>query len=278
MAEVSSNHNSDLERSKEFIRVAAATGCQAVKFQLFKLNQLFAPEAITANPSLKEREQWELPLDFIPVLSGLAHTSGLEFSCTPFYLDAVDELQPYVDFYKIASYELLWNDLLVKVAAMKKPVVLSTGMAEMHEIAGAVEMLRKSGCTDLTLLQCVSGYPTPVDEANLSVIQTLREKFRCHAGWSDHSVSPAVIYRAIHKWDASMVEFHLDLEGKGKEFETGHCWLPGEIREVISTIRNGSLADGSGEKKPAPSELPDRAWRADPTDGLRPLKETRNTL
>ena len=105
VAEVSSNHNKDLERSKEFIRVAASIGCQAVKFQRFKLAQLFAPEAMAANPSLLERIQWELPLEFIPVLSELAHSSGLEFSCTPFYLDAVDQLEPYVDFYKIASYE-----------------------------------------------------------------------------------------------------------------------------------------------------------------------------
>ena len=68
-----------------------------------------------------------------------------------------------------------------------------------------------------------------------------------------------------------MVEFHLDLEGEGEEYRTGHCWLPGQIRPVIEAVQAGFQADGSGEKVPAPSELPDREWRTDPSDGLRPL-------
>ena len=72
-----------------------------------------------------------------------------------------------------------------------------------------------------------------------------------------------------------MVEFHLDLEGNGEEFHTGHCWLPEQIRPVIEAVQTGFPADGSGEKVPAPSEMPDREWRADPKDGLRPLLTTR---
>ena len=97
----------------------------------------------------------------------------------------------------------------------------------------------------------------------------------CPVGWSDHSVSPAVLYRAIHAWGASTIEFHLDLEGKGEEFATGHCWLPSQIQAVIDTVKIDMTADGNGDKQPAPSELADRDWRADPEDGLRPLRKLR---
>src|SRR5690606_10739479 len=126
----------------------------------------------------------------------------IQFSVTPFYLDAVEELRPHVDFYKVASYELLWHDLLRTCARTGKPVVLSTGMATMDEIAAAVAATREAGCTDLTLLHCTSSYPTPAGQCNLAAIQTLRETFGCKVGWSDHSVDPGVVSRAIHRWGA----------------------------------------------------------------------------
>jgi len=151
-------------------------------------------------------------------------------------------------------------------------------MATLDEIATAVETLRAGGCRDLTVLHCVSGYPAPIAECNLASIETIARKCGCRVGWSDHSVSPAVIYRAIHRWGASMIEYHLDLDGTGDEYSTGHCWLPEPMAEVISTVRAGELADGTGEKSPAPSEQNDREWRADPVDGLRPLMRTRQRL
>lgn len=277
VAEVSSNHHRDLERCFRFIDTAAAVGCGAVKFQLFRIEELFAPEILKKSPTHRARKEWELPVEFLSPLAGRCRERGIQFSCTPFYLDAVEELLPHVDFYKIASYELLWTDLLTTCARTGKPVVLSTGMATMDEIKTAVDTLRAAGCRDLTLLHCVSGYPTPLRQCNLAAIKTLAESFACTTGWSDHSVSPAVIYRAVHRWNARMIEFHLDLEGEGEEFKTGHCWLPEQIREVINITADGFSADGSGEKIPAAAELPDREWRADPLDGLRPLKQVRET-
>lgn len=132
----------------------------------------------------------------------------------------VDELFPYVDFYKIASYEILWNNLLSACAKTGRPVVLSTGMATLDEVKQAVAILKNAGCKELTLLHCVSGYPTPVAGCNLAAIETMRKSFsylqsqmNIHFGWSDHSVNPGVIYRAVHRWGAEMIEFHLDLVG-----------------------------------------------------------------
>jgi sialic acid synthase SpsE len=284
IAEVSSNHNRDIERMKEFIQVSADIGCAGVKFQLFKTESLFAPEILARSAMHRRRVDWELPVEFIPELASHSKKCGIKFSCTPFYSEAVDILEPYVDFYKIASYELLWLDLFEKCASTGKPIVFSTGMATMQEVEKTLKFILQTNCDDITLLHCNSAYPTPVEDANLAGITTLREMVNSigsrgntsiSVGYSDHTVSDAVIYRAVHRYDVDFVEFHLDLDGKGEEYSAGHCWLPDQMASVISNVRTGYLADGVNTFEPSQSELPDRDWRADPTDGLRPLKHLR---
>ena len=278
ISEVSSNHSQSIDRSLEFIDQSAEVGCDAVKFQLFKTEMLFSKEVFESNPETIKRKQWELPIEFLPVLSQRCKEKGIQFSCTPFYIEAVDELNQYIDFFKIASYELLWDDLIIACVKTGKPLILSTGMATMDEIRHAVEITNKNGCQNLTLLHCTSAYPTPYEEANLAAIATLRNEFGCKVGWSDHTVDSGVINRAINRWGAEVVEFHMDLEGAGEEFESGHCWLPKNIGHVIKQVRHGLIADGEGIKNPSVSEMPDRNWRTDPSDGLRPMKSIRDTL
>lgn len=275
IAEVSSNHSSDINRCLDFIDCAADIGCDSVKFQLFKIEKLFSPEILAKSEKHRLRKQWELSPDFLPVLAERCRVKDIQFSCTPFYLSAVDELQPYVDFYKVASYELLWDDLLVACARTGKPVIISTGMATLDEIKHAVEVLRNNNC-EPTVLHCTSAYPTPHDEANLSAIETIRSTVGCKVGWSDHTVNAGIIHRAIHRWNAKVIEFHLDLDGKGAEFDSGHCWLPEQIGAVIKQVRDGHEGDGNEVKEPITSEISERLWRADPSDGLRPFKSIRN--
>jgi N-acetylneuraminate synthase len=275
IAEISSNHSSDLKRCFEFIDKAAEIGCDAVKFQLFKIDKLFAPEILERSKKHRDRRAWELPVEFIPKLYTRCVERNIKFSCTPFYIEAVQELENYVDFFKVASYELLWDDLLAACAKTGKPVIISTGMATISEILHAVEVLRNNDCHDITILHCTSSYPTPFYEANLKAIQTIFKATGCKVGWSDHTVEPGVIYRAVHAYGASEVEFHLDLDGNGEEYATGHCWLPNEIAPVIRDVRIAMESDGTGIKEPVSSELGDRMWRADPSDGLRPFKSIR---
>ena len=124
IAEVSSNHGQDLDRSLAFIDAAAASGCDAVKFQLFKIDELFAPEILERSEEHRRRKQWELPLEFLPALAQRCRDLGIQFGMTPFYLGAVAEREPYGDCYKVASYELLWDELLATCAATGKPVIL----------------------------------------------------------------------------------------------------------------------------------------------------------
>jgi len=278
IAEISSNHNQDLERACALIRAAGDAGATAVKFQLFELESLFAPEVLMASPSHRDRKSWELPRHFIPTLSEEAHSRGMLFGCTPFDLNAADFLEPYVDFFKIASYELLWHDLIARCGASGKPVILSTGMASESEVASAVECLRESGCSDIALLHCVSSYPAPREDTNLKSILTLRNLFNVPSGWSDHTHDPSVVLRAISRWGASIIELHFDLDGEGFEAGAGHCWLPEELRLLTENLIEQAQLDGNGVKLPATSELPDVPWRADPSDGLRPLLHLRASL
>ena len=277
VAEVSSNHDRDLNRALAFVETAARIGCAAIKFQLFRVDELFASEILVKSATHRARAAWELPETFLAPLAARSRELGVKFACTPFSLRAVNVLLPHVDFYKVASYELLWNDLLRACAATGKPVVLATGMATLDEVVRAADVLRAGGCADPLLLHCASGYPTPIEQCNLAAIDTIRRATRARVGWSDHSVSPAVLYRAAGRWQAEMIEFHLDLDGKGAEYGGGHCWLPDQIAPVIEGVGRGVAADGTGEKQPVEAEIADRPWRADPADGLRPMRALRST-
>jgi len=284
VAEVSSNHHQNRGRCLDFVDAAAECGCQAIKFQQFKVRELFAKEFVDGIEILRDRIAWELPEGFNETIAQRAHDRGIEFASTPFYMKAVEVLEPHVDFFKIASYQILWLKLLREVAQTGKPVVLSTGMATMDEIHLAIDALGEAGCTDLTLLDCVSTYPTLTEQANLAMIRTMREEFHLQVGWSDHTVKEDIVVRAVRKHGAEIVEFHFDLEGEGAEFPTGHCWLPAQVRALLAAVEDPAPladthpADGDGKRKPRDCEMDERLWRTDPVDGLRPVEEFRPML
>ena len=277
IAEVSSNHHQSIERCYQFIDSAAEIGCDSVKFQLFRIDKLFSKEILSKNKEIRDRKNWELPIKFIPLIAERCKLKKISFGCTPFDLEAVEILKPYVDFYKIASYELLWDELINRCCLSNKPVILSTGMAKIEEIKHAIRIVKNTNCKDFSLLHCISGYPTPIDQCNLKAIDTLRKIDKdFKIGWSDHSKNPYVLNRAINRWNAQIIEFHLDLDGNGGEYKSGHCWLPNEIEPVINATKLFELIDGNGVKEPLLVEEKERLWRADPSDGLRPLKSIRN--
>jgi N-acetylneuraminate synthase len=282
VAEVSSNHHRELARCLRFVETAAEIGCDAVKFQLFRVNRLFAPEILGRSSQHRQRAKWELPIEYLFQIARRCDQVGLEFGCTPFDLEAVEVLAPHVSFFKVSSYEILYRELIEAVSKQGRPVMLSTGMATGKEVAEAVQVARSAGCEDLTLLHCVSSYPCPVESCNLAALETMARDHGCPVGWSDHSRNPGVIARAVSRFGACVVEFHLDLDAQGGEYALGHCWLPQEISPVIRAVRQGTmggdctkLADGDGLKEPRTAELADREWRADPVDGLRPLVHVR---
>jgi sialic acid synthase SpsE len=273
IAEIGSNHNRDLDRALRLLDACADAGCRAAKLQVFRVEDLFAPAVLAEREDLRSRRAWEFPMELLDPIADHCRARGLALGATPFGLWAVEPLAARVDFLKVASYELLWHELIRACAATGLPLIVSTGMATLDEVVAAVDAARDAGARELTLLHCVSGYPTPPEQANLAAIATLRERTRCPVGWSDHTGSAGVVQRAIRRWGATEVEIHVDLDGAGREAGP-HNWTPAAVR-ALGEAQEDAKADGDGRKVPMPVEQPDVAWRADPADGLRPLREVR---
>lgn len=248
IAEISSNHNNSLDRAMRFVDMAKFIGCSGVKFTQLKRDQLFAD-------GFGPKDLPEMPEKWHKKLAHNAHQLGLEYGVTPCYLDAVDAVAEYVDFFKIASYDVLWLDLLERVGAAMKPVIASAGMTSLEERSAANEALRHSGCPKVEWLYCVSAYPAKV--------VPIHHVMRFH-GYSDHSCSEAMIMSAVHAYCAGIVEFHLDLDGYGYEFGKGHCWKPLEAKAMIENVNNWT-----------DPEVEERLWRRCDEDGLRPMPELR---
>jgi sialic acid synthase SpsE len=300
IAELGSNHNRDRGRCLELVDAAAVAGCHMVKLQVFHVEDLFAAEALARHPHLAARRAWELPLQLLDPVRARCEQRGMGLCATPFALWAVQELADRVDCFKVASYELLWHELIRACAATGRPLILSTGMATLAEVDAAVAAARAGG-VEPRLLHCVSGYPTPPAQANLAAIATLGERFGVPVGWSDHTGSERVVRRAVRRWGAGEVELHLDLDGAGAEAGS-HNWTPERLRALIASLGadrregadtgvrldgaepdraetlDGAALDGDGVKRPMPVELADVPWRADPEDGLRPLRRLRGEL
>tara|TARA_A100001015_G_C15044152_1_gene742200 strand:+ start:1296 stop:2141 length:846 start_codon:yes stop_codon:yes gene_type:complete len=277
IAEVSSNHNRSLKRCLEFVKVAKKIGCYAIKFQLFKIDNLFSREVLEKSAEHRKRKMWELPYEFIPVIKKECMKRKIKFGCTPFDLDAVRFLKKYVDFYKISSYEILWNNLLEECAKSKKPVIFSTGMANLNEILEAKKILKKNGCKDITTLHCISEYPADIKSSNLHFFKILKEKLKIKVGWSDHTKNELFLAFLCNHFDIEYLEFHLDLDKKGYEYGPGHCWLPNEIEKIINFQKKIKLIrdNKSYIKKFSKVEKKERLWRTDPQDGLRPFRALR---
>ncbi len=282
IAEICSNHLNNLNRSKKIIDEAKRIGCNAVKFQLFKSDKLFAPEILKKSKSHKKIKSLELSKKIIPALSKYTKKKGMLFGCTPFDLGAVDYLKDFVDFYKIGSYELLRSDIFENCIKYNKKIIFSTGMSTEIELNNILKIFKKKKFYKFSILRCISNYPTKIENTNLKSIDTLRKllkkKFKnknIKVGWSDHSKNLGVILKSIYKYNSEIIEFHLDLDGKGPEFKGGHCWLPNEIQDVIKLAKDGHKFDGNGRINYQKSEKNERNWRSDPRDGLRPILSER---
>ena len=279
IAEVCSNHNGSLKRCLDFVRKSKEIGCYAVKFQMFKIDELFSQDILKKSEIHRDRKKWELNEKFIPIIAEECKRQKIKFGCTPFYIDAVKKLEKYVDFFKIGSYEILWTDLFSECAKTGKPVIFSTGMANNDEIKKAYQNLKKNKCKDISIMHCVSEYPANVNNCNLHYINYLRKNFNTKIGWSDHPTDQFLLNFICTNFNVDLVEFHLDLDGKGYEYGPGHCWKPEEINTVINYKYRNNIFNQINFKKTKKiislKEKVERDWRADPRDGLRPLLKKR---
>ena len=208
IAEVCSNHNGSLKRCLDFVRKSKEIGCYAVKFQMFKIDELFSQDILKKSEIHRDRKKWELNEKFIPIIAEECKRQKIKFGCTPFYIDAVKKLEKYVDFFKIGSYEILWTDLFSECAKTGKPVIFSTGMANNDEIKKAYQNLKKNKCKDISIMHCVSEYPANVNNCNLHYINYLRKNFKTKIGWSDHTKDQFLLNFICTNFNVDLVEFH----------------------------------------------------------------------
>jgi sialic acid synthase SpsE len=252
IAEAGSNHNQDLETAKRLIDTAAEAGAEAVKFQVFKADELYVEnsgmsESLEQNKTIHDlMSSLELPRKWIPKLSEYCDSQNILFIATPFDKHAVNILSEYVPVFKIASSSVTHLQLLETVAATEKPILMSTGFHEYDEIETAVNTLQNNGATDIGLFHCVGAYPTPLDEINIRALDTLREKFSLPVGLSDHTLDPIIAPCTAVSRDAVMIEKHFTIDKSMDGPDHSFALEPSELNKMISKIRRVEEALGSG--------------------------------
>jgi N,N'-diacetyllegionaminate synthase len=265
IAEAGVNHNGDLALAKQLVLAAKDAGANAVKFQTFQAKHLVtanAPQAdYQARNSGKTESQFdmlkrlELPLEAFAELSGYCQELGIMFMSTAFDEESADFLAKLgMSIFKIPSGELTNIPLLRHIARFGKPMIVSTGMGTIDEIKEAVEAIRAAGNDDITVLHCVTDYPTPPEQVNLRAMHVIRNALGVPIGYSDHSMGIEASVIAVAA-GAKVIEKHFTLD----------CNLPGpdhkasiepkDLGGMVRGIRKVEVLLGSGKKQPNEAEL-----------------------
>jgi N-acetylneuraminate synthase/N,N'-diacetyllegionaminate synthase len=266
IAEAGVNHNGDLELAKKLVDAAVEAGADAVKFQTFKAEEVATPDAERAqyqknNMPEKEESQLEmikrLELSYAQFreLYAYCRHKGIIFLSSPFDPESIDFLAELgVPYFKIPSGEITNYPFLRRIAGKKRPVILSTGMATLGEVEGAIQVLREAGATDITLLHCTTNYPALPEEVNLRAMLTMKQAFALPVGYSDHTMGIAVPIAAA-ALGAEVIEKHLTLDRNLPGPDHRASLEPGEFKEMVMAIRQVEKSLGDGIKGPAPGEL-----------------------
>lgn len=265
IAEAGINHNGSLETAKKMADAARESGADIVKFQTADLGSLVTDQAPLAGyqkenmGSVRSQKEMLKDLllshgDFIE-LADHCREIGIRFLSTPFDVESVAFLSGIgCGIWKIPSGEITDLPYLVKVAQMHQPIILSTGMSSMEEVAAAMAVLRAHGADDMTLLHCTTAYPAPYEDVGLRAMMTLRERFGVPVGYSDHTLGIEVPIAAVGM-GACVIEKHFTLDRSMKGPDHKASLEPGELKAMVSAIRNIELALGTGVKAPAASEI-----------------------
>jgi N,N'-diacetyllegionaminate synthase len=276
VGEAGVNHNGDVGRARELIAAAAAAGVDYVKFQAFRAADLVTQSAGTApyqahNTGTARQVELlsslEISRDGFAELSAECRHHGVGFMCTPFSVADTRYLVSLgMDRIKVASGELTNTPALVEFAATRLPVLLSTGMATLDEVAAALATLKRHGSGPVTVLHCTSIYPAPVGDVNLRAMVTMRERLQVPVGYSDHTLDDHVSLAAV-ALGAVAIEKHFTLDRNLPGPDHRASLEPAELAHMVRRIRDLELALGDGVKQPSPAEIETarlvrRSWHA----------------
>jgi N,N'-diacetyllegionaminate synthase len=258
IAEAGVNHNGSIATAIKLIDAALFAGVDAIKFQTFKAESLVTRSAEKAkyqNESTGHGTQYDmlksLQLSFEDhvTLAKYCKECGITFISTPFDFESVDLLETLkVPLYKIGSGDLTNTPLLKYIAKLKRPIILSTGMANLGEVERAIEVIEEAGSSEISLLHCTSNYPTAYEDVNLNAMITLRNAFKLRVGYSDHTKGIEVPISAV-ALGAQIIEKHFTLDKNMEGPDHKASLEPFELKQMVDAIRNIERALGDGVKK-----------------------------
>lgn len=267
IAEAGVNHNGNIDLAKKLIDAAADAGVDYVKFQTFNSQKLVSKNAQKADyqkentmdkgeSQLKMLQKLELSKENHLVLIEHCKIRNIKFLSTAFDLDSVDFLEELkIDLWKVPSGEITNLPYLRKIGALGKPVIISTGMADINEIEAAINTVVKAGTKrdNITVLHCNTEYPTPMSDVNLRAMNSIKNKFGVPVGYSDHTLGIEIPVAAV-ALGAIVIEKHFTLDKTMDGPDHRASLEPQELMAMVTAIRNIEMAMGDGVKAPSPSE------------------------
>ncbi|PUE67225.1 N-acetylneuraminate synthase family protein [Arcobacter lacus] len=271
IAEVGANHNGDLELAKKSIDAAVLCGVDAVKFQTYTTEELLSHKDVIVTVGKTGSEVTQTLKDLFDSVTlkrelhkeifDYAKSKGLICFSTPFSVEVVSFLEELDNpIYKIASSDVNYVDMLEVIGATKKPVFLSTGKCTLSEMDMAIDLLYKSGTTDLCLLHCIANYPSKMENMNLNVIKTLKQMYpESVIGFSDHSLGITASLGAVC-FGAKIIEKHFTID---KNLEGPDHWFsmdPTDMKNLVNGIRDLEIAFGTQRKTLNLCEELDKYW------------------
>tara|TARA_B100001250_G_scaffold413855_1_gene449482 strand:+ start:1026 stop:1874 length:849 start_codon:yes stop_codon:yes gene_type:complete len=253
IGEIGINHNGDLDVARKLIDAAVDAGADAVKFQKRSIDLVYTKEFLDGprespwgTTQREQKEGLEFGLDEYKIIDQYCKEKGIEWFASAWDLESQKFLAQFdLNYNKIASAMIVYDDLLQAVASEKKHTFISTGMSTEEDITNAVRIFESKKC-QFTLLHCVSTYPMNVEDANLKGIDTLREKYNCDVGYSGHEVGLAVSCGAS-SMGITALERHITLDRSMYGSDQSSSVEPNGFRMLIDSIRKIENAMGDGE-------------------------------
>ncbi|HSO27990.1 MAG TPA: N-acetylneuraminate synthase family protein, partial [Anaerolineales bacterium] len=290
IADISANHDGDLERARALIHLAAEAGADAAKFQNFRAPKIvsdygFRELGAQVSHQAKWEKEWgksvfeiyqdaSLPFEWTPILKEECDRAGIHYFTSPYDFEAVDAVEPYVPAYKIGSGDITWLEILEQIARKGKPVILATGAADIGDVQRAVHTLQALNPA-LALLQCNTNYTASLENfsyINLRVLETYRRMFPdVVLGLSDHTPGPATVLGAV-ALGGRIVEKHFTDDNNRVGPDHPFSMTPASWRDMVERTRELERALGSGDKNVTGNELETVVLQRRCLRAARPIK------